>query len=201
MDPIDFRRRNITDERWLTTMNAVAQAAKWQPRVAASQLSNATVVTGRGYGAGRHGTAGYSAAIADVEVNRKTGKITVRHLYNSADHGLVVNPEGVENQMVGASIMGVSRALHEEVLFNKKRVTGLDWVTYPILRFQDAPKLTNVVLQRPDKLPLGAGEGPIAPVPAAIANAFFDATGVRIRHAPMTPARVRSVLKDAGKLA
>jgi nicotinate dehydrogenase subunit B len=199
MDPIEFRRNNITDERWLTAMNAVASAAKWTPRVAASNLSSANVVTGRGYGAGRHGSAGYSTAIAEIEVNKKTGKITVTHLYNAADHGLVVNPEGVENQMVGASIMGVSRALHEEVLFSKTRVTGLDWVTYPILRFKDAPTLTNVVLQRPDKLPLGAGEGPITPVPAAIANAFFDATGVRIRHAPMTPARVRAVLGAAGK--
>ena len=100
--------------------------------------------------------------------------------------------------MVGGATMGISRALHEQLPFNKTRVTGVDWVTYPILRFKDAPTMTNVVVQRLDKLPLGAGEPPICPLPAAIANAFFDATGVRIRTGPMTPIRVRETLKAAG---
>jgi CO/xanthine dehydrogenase Mo-binding subunit len=201
MDPVEFRRRNISDDMWLMALNAAAQASGWQPRIAASSVSSDVVVTGRGIGLGSHGSGARSATVADIEVNRKTGKITVKHLYNGIDAGLVVNPEGTESQMTGMSVMGVSRALHEQVTFNTKRVTSLDWVTYPILRFADAPKVTNLVPQRKDRLPTGVGEPPITPVPAAIANAFFDATGVRIRQAPMTPAVVRGVLKAAGKLA
>jgi nicotinate dehydrogenase subunit B len=198
MDPVAFRRLNMSDGVWLSALDAAATAAKWQPRVAASNLSNATIVTGRGVGLGSHGTAARSAAVVDIVVNKKTGKITVQHIYNGIDAGLAFNPEGIENQMVGGSVGGVSRALHEAVAFNKTRVTGLDWVTYPILRFKDAPKVTNVVVQHMDKLPTGAGEPPITPIPGAIANAFFDATGVRIRQAPMTPSVVRAVLKAAG---
>jgi nicotinate dehydrogenase subunit B len=199
MDPIAFRRLNITDERWLGVMDAAAQAAGWQPRVAASNLSNAAVVTGRGFGFGRHGSAGYSGIVAEIEVNKKTGKIRVEHIYTAIDAGLAVNPGLIENQISGAAIQGVSRAVYEEVAFNKTRVTGLDWVTYPIMRFKDAPSVTTVVVNRKDQPPLGAGEPGHPGNAPAIANAFFDATGVRIREAPMTPARVRAVLRAAGK--
>jgi CO/xanthine dehydrogenase Mo-binding subunit len=199
MDPVAFRRLNITDDRWLTALNAAAQAAGWQPRVAASDLSDATVVTGRGFGFGRHGSSSYSAVVADVEVNKKTGKLVVKHLYSALDAGLSVSPALVENQIVGAGIQAVSRALDEVVPFSKTRVTGVDWVTYPILRFKDAPKVTPIVVQRKEHLPLGTGESPHPGIAPAIANAFFDATGVRIREAPMTPVRVRHVLKAAGK--
>ena len=101
--------------------------------------------------------------------------------------------------MVGAGVQAVSRALHETVAFSKTRVTSLDWVTYPILRFKDTPKVTTVVVQRKELVPLGAGESPHPGIAPAIANAFFDATGVRIREAPMTPVRVRAVLAAAGK--
>jgi CO/xanthine dehydrogenase Mo-binding subunit len=198
MDPIEFRLLNMTEDKWISATRAARDVSKWQTGVAAQNLSSANVVTGRGFASGTHGTAAISSAVVDVEVNKKTGKITVKHVYNAIDAGLVVNPDGVENQMVGGATMGVSRALTEEIPFTKTRVTAVDWVTYPILRFKDAPKMTNIVLQRPDKLPLGAGEPPIAPLPAAIANAFFDATGVRIRIGPMTPARVRGVLQAAG---
>jgi CO/xanthine dehydrogenase Mo-binding subunit len=198
MDPIEFRLLNMTEDKWISATRAARDVSKWQTGVAARNLSSANVVTGRGFAAGTHGTAAISAAVVDIQVDKKTGKITVKHVYNAIDAGLVVNPDGVENQMVGGATMGVSRALTEELPFTKTRVTAIDWVTYPILRFKDAPKMTNIVLQRPDKLPLGAGEPPIAPLPAAIANAFFDATGVRIRIGPMTPARVRGVLQAAG---
>jgi nicotinate dehydrogenase subunit B len=89
--------------------------------------------------------------------------------------------------------------LHEAVGFSKTHQTSLDWVTYPILRFNDSPKVTNALVQRLDKLPLGVGEPSTSPVTAAVANAFFDATGLRIREAPLTPARVRAVLKAGGK--
>jgi nicotinate dehydrogenase subunit B len=197
MDPIEFRRKNIADDRWLGVLNAAAQAANWKPRVAASVKQTGDVVVGRGFGSGTHGTAAYSAAVVDIEVNKKTGKIRATHIYNATDAGLVVNPSGIENQMSGGSIFGLSRIL-EQVNFNKSRVTSLDWVTYPILRFKDAPLVTNVIVSRPDQLPLGTGEPTVCPVPAAVANAFFDATGVRIRSGPFTPAVVRATLRAAG---
>jgi nicotinate dehydrogenase subunit B len=198
MDPLEFRRKNIADQRWLGVLNAAAQAANWQPRVANSVQQTGDVVKGRGFGFGRHGTAAMAAAVVEIEVNKKTGVITAKHVYNAMDAGLSVGLELVENQMVGASIQGVSRALYEEVRFDKSRVTSLDWISYPILRFKDHPAVTNVIVQRTDQLPIGVGEPATTPMAPAIANAFFDATGVRIREAPMTPARVRNTLRAAG---
>ncbi len=198
MDPIAFRRNNITDERWLTATNAAVTAANWQPRVANSIKQAGPVVTGRGFGFGRHGTAAYAAAVVDVEVNLKTGRITATHMYLGMDAGLAVNPGLVENQMSGAAIQGLSRALSEQVTFSKSNVTSLDWVSYPILRFKDHPTVTLALVQRTDQLPLGTGEPMTTPIAPAVANAFFDATGVRIREAPMTPGRVRAVLGAAG---
>jgi CO/xanthine dehydrogenase Mo-binding subunit len=113
--------------------------------------------------------------------------------------GLGVSLEGLESQMMGSMMMGTSRTMHETVAFDTKRVTGLDWVSYPILRFKDHPNITYTVTQRLDLPPTGAGEPPDAAIPGAIANAFFDATGVRIRETPLNPARVRNVLRAAGK--
>jgi nicotinate dehydrogenase subunit B len=198
MDPIEFRVLNASNSRWAGAVQAAAQLAGWQPRVANSVKQVGDIVTGRGVGSGTHGTAGYAAAVVELSVNKKSGKIAASHIYNAFDVGLAVNPDAVENSQSGGSIMGLSRVLREEVTFNKSNVTSLDWITYPILRFADAPKVTNTVLQQTNELPLGAGEPGITPIPAAVANAFFDATGVRMRSMPMTPARVRAVLKAAG---
>ncbi len=198
MDPIAFRVQNASTSRWAGVITAAGQMAGWTPRVANSVKQTGNVVTGRGVGSGTHGTAGMAAAVVEISVNKKTGKITTSNIYNAIDVGLAVNPHLVENQISGGSIMGLSRILSEQVTFNKSRVTSLDWVGYPILRFADTPKVTNLVLQQTNQLPLGAGEPGITPIPAAIANAFFDATGVRIRTGPMTPAVVRAALKAAG---
>ena len=115
MDPIAFRRLNIVDDVWLTALDAAARGANWKPRVAASNLSKDKVVTGRGVGVGTHGTAARSAAVVDITVDKSSGKITVTHVYNGIDAGLIVNPEGVENQMVGGAIFGLSRALQRDV--------------------------------------------------------------------------------------
>jgi CO/xanthine dehydrogenase Mo-binding subunit len=208
MDPYLFRVQNVASavdplfpwyyrERWLGVLNAAAQAAKWQPRVAASSLSDAKVVTGRGISSSPHSWTP-ATAISEIEVNKKTGKIVVKKLYMSMDAGLSVNPAFVENQIVGGAVQAVSKTLHEQVNFDNRRITSLDWVTYPILRFRDSPEVIPIVVQRMDKVPGGVGETPIPPVGAAIANAFFDATGVRLREAPMTSARVRGALKAAG---
>ncbi|HUY72388.1 MAG TPA: molybdopterin cofactor-binding domain-containing protein, partial [Gaiellaceae bacterium] len=127
-----------------------------------------------------------------------TGKIVVNDLYGAQVAGLSVAPSMIENQISGNLIMGTSRALFEEVAFSKTNVTSLDWVTYPILRFADHPNVHYLVVQRTDLQPTGSGEPPQASVAAAIANAFFDATGVRLYEAPMTAARNRAALKAAG---
>jgi nicotinate dehydrogenase subunit B len=208
MDPYQFRVLNIrtaqdpllpwfNGDRWLGVLNAAANAAGWQPRVAASSLSKDALVTGRGIAITPHSRA-TSGVVAEIEVDKKTGKIRVKHVYVSQDSGLAISPSLMENQMIGAVVQGVSRALHEEVTFDKQRVTAVDWVSYPVLRFKDAPNVTPIVVQRLDKVSTGSGEIPLATTGAAIANAFFDATGVRIRRAPMTPGRVRTTLKAAG---
>jgi CO/xanthine dehydrogenase Mo-binding subunit len=202
-------------------LTKAAALAAWKPAVAASSLGKANVVTGRGVALGSF--AGTPVAnIAEIRVNKKTGKITPIHFYSAQDTGLTVYPEGVRNQAVGSLIQGASRALSEEVTFNKRQVTGLDWVSYPIMRFKDAPEITFEYIQRTD-IPAtstgvvqpngttapagtvaatgvyvgGSGEPPSTCIGAAIANALFDATGVRMRSAPLTPARVRAAFKAA----
>jgi nicotinate dehydrogenase subunit B len=193
MDPVEFRRQNIADERWLGVLEAVAALAKWQPRPAASDLSGSPVVHGRGIAIAGYARS-YAGVVADIEVNKKTGKIVAKHMYASQDAGLVVNPGFVENQMEGNLVQASSRALIEEVVTSKKRVTSLDWASYPILRFKDHPNVSTVLVNRPEIASTGSGEPPTAPTAAALANAFFDATGVRIRQAPMTPGKVRAAL-------
>jgi nicotinate dehydrogenase subunit B len=195
-DPIAFRKANQSEERWSGVLDAAAKASNWTPRVAGSRKQTGTVLKGRGVAIG--GFSGtLTAIVAEIEVNTKTGKITAKHLYGAQDAGLTVNPGLVENQIEGCLVQGCSRALLEEVKFSKSNVTSLDWSTYPVLRFKDAPAVTPIVVQRTDLPSSGSGEPTTAGVPAAIANAFFDATGVRLRQYPMTPAVVRAALKAA----
>jgi nicotinate dehydrogenase subunit B len=197
IDPLEFRRRNIAGERWRGVLDAAAAAAGWTPRVAAAALSDAEVVTGRGIAIGTHHVS-FGAAVAKIEVNKTTGTIVAKKLYGALDAGLAVNPALVENQIVGMMVQATSRILKEEVTFSDTNVTSLDWVSYPILRFAEHPDVTPVVVQRLDQPSTGAGEEVMGSTGAAIANAFFDATGVRLRQYPMTPQRVRAALA-AGK--
>jgi nicotinate dehydrogenase subunit B len=194
MDPVAFRRRNMTDPRWLGVLDAVAQAARWAPRVAHAAPAAARVAAGRGIALGTH-IVSYGGVVADIEVDRESGEIRVKHLYGALDAGLAVNPALVENQIEGMLIQATSRALIEEVQFTKTNVTSLDWKTYPVLRFADHPGVTPIVVQRLDERSTGAGEEVMGAAVGAIANAFFDATGARMREYPMTPDRVRAVLK------
>ncbi|HEY6055659.1 MAG TPA: molybdopterin cofactor-binding domain-containing protein [Gaiellaceae bacterium] len=196
MDPVAFRRQNISkdDDRWGVVLDAVTKLSKWQPRTANSVRQTGTIRTGRGIALGGFADSP-TGVVAEIQVNMKTGKITATHVYGAQDQGLAINPALVESQMEGSIMQGVSRALLEEVKFDKKRVTSLDWATYPALRFKDAPKVTVLPVQRMDRPSTGSGEPTLAPVAAAIANAFFDATGVRVRQAPMTPGVVRAALK------
>jgi nicotinate dehydrogenase subunit B len=195
-DPYEFRRRNIKDERWLGVLNAAAQAAKWIPGRAAANLSSAKIVTGRGIGVGTH-LASWGGAVAEIEVNKETGRVVAKHLYGAIDAGLVVNPGIVEAQITGQLVQTASRMFKEEVTFNQTNVTSLDWGSYPILRFDESPEVTPIVVQRVNERSSGAGEEVMAAAAAAIANAFFDATGVRMEQYPLTPTRVLAALKKA----
>jgi nicotinate dehydrogenase subunit B len=194
LDPYEFRRRNIKDERWLGVLDAVAQAAKWRPGRAASKLSDARIVTGVGIGVGTH-LASYGAAVGMIEVNKETGRVVAKHLYGAIDAGQTVNPAFVENQISGQLVQTASRMFKEEVTLSTTNVTSLDWNSYPILRFEECPEVTPVVVQRLDQRSTGAGEEVMAAAAAAIGNAFFDATGVRMHEYPLTPNRVLAALR------
>jgi nicotinate dehydrogenase subunit B len=217
MDAYEWRRLHATHDGWRGVLDAAATAAKWQSHVSASKMSSDRVVTGRGISIAGENHANddvQAAVVADVSVDRKTGKITVKHLWGAQDSGVVVNPASAENQITGMLVRGASRTLVEGMAFSKKRVTGLDWVTYPILRFGDTPTVTPIVISHIDEVTdvagsqtgiagpryRGVGESIEAAVPAAIGNAFFDATGVRMRQVPLTPVKVRKALAAAGRL-
>jgi nicotinate dehydrogenase subunit B len=213
-DPYLYRRNMTTQPLWLGVLDAVARAANWKPRVAGSVEHTGNIRVGRGIAiAGETHLMSdvYSAAVAEVEVNIKTGKVIVTHMYGVQDSGLIVNPALVENQLEGMLVRSISRTLFEGVTFDKQRVTSVDWVTYPILRFKESPKLTTSVIghteivnsaSSPIKMAgpryRGVGESMEAAGPPAIGNAIFDAVGVRMRQVPITPAKMRRALKDAG---
>jgi CO/xanthine dehydrogenase Mo-binding subunit len=153
-------------------------------------------VSGRGIGLGTH-LQSWGAAVADVDVNRQTGQVIIRRLFGALDAGLVVNPAIVESQIRGQLVQTASRMLHEEVTFDSTGVTSTDWAKYPVLRFEECPDVTAVIVQRLNERSLGAGEEVMAAAAAAIANAFADATGVRMDTFPFTRARVLAALKQA----
>ena len=194
LDPYEFRRRNIKDENWLGVLDAVARAANWTPRQRERKQDGARIAAGRGIALGTH-TSSYAAAVADVEVDRETGKVVARHLFGAIDAGLCVNPGCLENQISGMLVQAASRILKEEVTFSSTNVTSLDWDSYPILRFEECPAVTPIVVQHLDQKPSGGGEELMGPAAAAIANALFDATGLRLREYPLTPARVLPALQ------
>ena len=139
--------------------------------------------------------ASYGAAVAEIEIDKETGKVLAKHLDGAIDAGLVVNPGNVESQISGQLVQTASRMFKEEVTFTKTNVTSLDWASYPILRFEECPQVTPVVVQRLNERSTGAGEEVMAAAAGAIANAFFDATGVRMTEFPLTPKRVLAALK------
>jgi nicotinate dehydrogenase subunit B len=206
VDPYDFRTRNISHPRWLGVLKAATDAAKWTPGVAASNLSSARVVKGRGIGLGTHhlpqnqgDRVTYAAAVVEIEVNKDNGIVVARNVYGAMDCGLAINPGIVESQIVGMCVHGASLALKEEVQFNQTNVTSLDWNTYHTLRFAEHPTVMPIVVQQLHEKSSGAGEEVLPAVVAAIGNAFFDATGVRLREYPLTPRRVLAALKAAAQ--
>jgi CO/xanthine dehydrogenase Mo-binding subunit len=193
-DPIEFRLRHIKEPRDIAVIKAAAEAAKWETRASPRRDQSGNKVSGRGIAyAQRNGTR--VAIVAEVDIDRSTGKIWARKFTVAHDCGQIINPDGLVKCIEGNIVQGVSRTLWEEVTFDRKAVTSVDWITYPILDITETPGEVNVVLiNHPDIAPSGAGEPSIRPVAAAIANAIFDATGVRIRRVPFSPDRVKSAL-------
>jgi CO/xanthine dehydrogenase Mo-binding subunit len=197
VDPVDFRMRHLAgNKRGAECLKAAVEKAGWQKRPSPAPASSGNIARGRGVAITQRANT-YVAVVADVEVDKASGKVAVKRVVCAHDCGLMINPDGVMNQVEGNVIQGVSRALYEEVMFDTNGgVTSLDWATYPILRFPDLPDLEVVLINRPEMEPLGAGEGATIPPAAAIANAIYDAVGVRLREGPFTAKRVLAALQE-----
>jgi len=199
VDPAEFRRRHLSDPRAIAVIDAAVKRSGWTPRTAPPRrvTSGSNVVKGRGFAYVQYDrTESYVAAVVDVDVRPDTGAVRVRRVCIAHDCGLIVNPDGVRNQIEGNVVQTISRTLKEAVRFDTMHVTGVDWAGYPILRFTEIPDAIDIeLIDRPDEPSLGAGEAATSPIPAAIANAIFDATGVRVRDVPFTPERVRAALR------
>jgi nicotinate dehydrogenase subunit B len=192
-DPVAFRLRYLTNERHAAVVKAVAERAGWTGRPNPSR-GKGDVMAGRGVSyTERNGTV--VAVIADVEVDRRTGRVWAKKFTVAHDCGQIINPATLKLTIEGNVVQAISRTLLEEVRFDRETVTSVDWVTYPILEMADAPEAIDMVLiDRPSMSPQGAGEPSTRTVPAAIANAIFDATGIRMRRVPITPERMKAAL-------
>jgi nicotinate dehydrogenase subunit B len=206
-DPVEFRLKHLTDPRAMDLVKAVAEKAGWQPRPAAFKdeaQEQGDVVRGRGFAYARYVHskfpgfgAAWSAWVADVEVNRRSGELAVTRVVVGQDTGMMVNPDGVRHQIHGNVIQATSRALKERVTFGENAVTSQEWGAYPILTFREVPVIDVVMMPRHGEPPMGTGESASLPGAAAIANALYDATGVRFRRPPFTPETIRAALADA----
>jgi nicotinate dehydrogenase subunit B len=198
VDPIEYRLRYLKDPRAIDLVNAVAERAGWEPRpVREDKQAEGDIVRGRGFAYALYVHSkfpGYGAAwsawIADVAVNKATGDVSVTRVVAGQDSGLMINPDGVRHQIHGNVIQSTSRALMEEVSFDRTSVTAREWGAYPIIKFPEVPEIDVLMLPRHDQPPLGVGESASVPSAAAIANAIYDATGVRFRELPFTPERI-----------
>jgi len=169
----------------------------WKPRTGAPNRSG-TLLRGRGVSYMRYKqNENYVAMGMEVEVERSSGQARVTRVVCAHDCGLMINPDAVRAQIEGSILQTISRTLHEEVKFDHSRVTTTDWASYPILTFPDVPKLEIALIDRPHERPVGVGEAATAPVAAALGNAIFDATGLRLREVPFTPARVKAAFASA----
>lgn len=200
-DPVEFRLRHLYDPRAIDVITQAAETAGWETRPSgpsATPVAGDGLLTGRGIAFARYETEyAYAAVVAEVEVDPGNGNVRVTRVVVGHDCGLIINPDGLTNQIEGNVIQGTSRALKEEVTWDDHLVTSLDWSGYHILTFPEVPVIEVALIDRPEEDALGAGEPAICPVPAAIGNAIFDATGARMRVLPFTPERVLEALASA----
>jgi len=192
VDPVQYRLRHLADQRFINLVNAVAQGGTWDTRPSPKPGNAGTgVVTGRGFSCVLYeGLDGYCAVIAEVSVDQHNGNITVTKATTGVDTGPVINPDGLRNQMEAQVLQGISRTLLEEVKFDGAvgSITSNDWRSYPVLRFGDGiPEINTILINNLNAPVTGAGEITITVVAAAIGNAIYDATGVRLRQIPFTP--------------
>ncbi|MFM9888750.1 MAG: molybdopterin cofactor-binding domain-containing protein [Burkholderiales bacterium] len=194
MDPVAFRLKHLTDPREIAVIKAAAEKAGWGPDDAKPRKASGNILRGRGISM-MSGYGTFAAVIADIEINRQTGRIWAKRVTVAHDCGLIINP-GSLKLVIEANIMqGLSRALFEEVHFDQRRVTSTDWANYPIADIRDAPEAIDVVLIDRKDLPSGgAGEPSLIAVPAAVANAIYNATGQRVRRFPFVASRVKKLL-------
>ncbi len=196
-DPLEFRVRHLADERGIELLTRTAAHANWATRPSPGREADATSgkAAGRGLAYIQYNNAEtYVAMVLEIEVERESGVIRVTRVVVGHDCGLAVNPDGARNQIEGAVLQSISRALHEEVTFDRSRVTSLDWSSYRLLTFPEMPAIEHEFIQRLDQPPWGVGEPATTLAAAAISNAVFDAIGVRLRRAPFSPDRVKSAL-------
>ncbi len=196
-DPVTFRLRYVGDARLRHAIEVAAKAAGWELRNSPKPASKGDIATGRGFAAMQYeGIDGYAATVCECEVNKKTGKVRVTRVVVSHDVGIIINPRGIKAQIEGNVVHGVSRALKEEVVLDPKTSKSRDWDSYQVLRFTELPEIKIALINRPNESPTGSGENAMTAIPAAVANAVFDATGARIRRLPLTPARVKAALAE-----
>jgi nicotinate dehydrogenase subunit B len=193
-DPLEFRLRYLDDPRGIAVLKAAAERAGWQPGPAQQTGGPGQ---GRGIAYSQYeNTEAYLAAVAEVSVDTTSGVVRVERIIVAQDCGLIVNPDGVRNQVEGNVLQSLSRCLKEEVCFDETRITSVDWQTYPILTFSEVPEVEVVLVNRTDQPSLGVGEPASILTAPAVANAIFNATGARLRQAPFTPARVLAALQN-----
>ncbi len=199
-DPLVFRLRHLHDARLIAVLNAAAKASGWETRPSATQRRRTGEVSGRGIACVAYeGSNGYAALVAEVTVNLETGLVHPTRFVIALDCGPVSNPDGLRNQIEGGVLQGMSRALVEEVTWDDRRITSIDWETYNSLHLDyPIPSIESIFVSPPGVPATGAGETAITVTPAGIANAIFDATGARIRDLPFTPERVRAALLASG---
>ncbi len=188
-DPLEFRLKHLSDPRGHAVLQAAAERAGWGSPLAQGE--------GRGIAFARYeNEEAYVATVAEVHVDTTSGEMRVQRLVVAHDCGLIVNPDGVRNQIEGNVVQSASRALKEQVTWDGSRITSIDWDTYPILKFAEVPDVQVVLINRRDEPPVGAGEPATITTAAAIANAVYAATGARLRQVPFTPRRVRAALEQ-----
>ncbi len=196
MDSLAFRLKGLKDPRALEVLKRTAAPMDWQTRPSPNPYAaEGDLLVGRGISYMHYKDSETHLALGmTIAVHKATGKITVRRIVCAHDCGLIVNPDGIRNQIEGNILQTLSRSLYEEVTFDQSRVISVNWATYPILTFPEVPVVEVVLVDRPDQPSWGGSEAATGPVAAALANAFFDATGVRIRSVPFTAARVKALL-------
>ncbi|MEE8439160.1 MAG: molybdopterin cofactor-binding domain-containing protein, partial [Micropepsaceae bacterium] len=196
IDPLALRLNNVSDPRERDVLQAVAEMSDWNAGTPAQTERFGNDLAGRGIAMGRYGREGgsISALVVDVSVERESGRVKIERVYIAFDCGHVINPDGLVNQIEGGLLQGLSRALHEEVRFDRKKITSLDWISYPIMTFTEVPEVETRLISRPDLPWASAGEAGQVATAAALANAVANATGGRPRRLPLNAVYVKTLM-------